>query len=68
MLVPEPENERTLRFTRVSSRRSTERKLDQPWTDRWCLVVPEGMDELALVHLGTSLDADLLGAPLQILL
>jgi di/tricarboxylate transporter len=31
-------------------------------------VVPEGIDELAFVHLGTSLDADLFGALLQILL
>src|SRR5215218_4861716 len=32
------------------------------------LVVAEGIDELALVHLGTSLDADLSGALLQVLL
>ena len=32
------------------------------------LVVPESVDELALVHLGTSLDADLFRTLLQILL
>jgi hypothetical protein len=32
------------------------------------LVVSEGVDKLIFVHLGTPLDADLLGALLQILL
>jgi hypothetical protein len=32
------------------------------------IVVAQGLDKLVLVHLGTSLDADLPGALLQVLL